>query len=52
VYWIPLYQKLEAAGLEVVLVNARHLKQVPGRKTDLKDCQWIVSFRQECVGVM
>jgi len=41
VYWIPLYQKLEAAGLEVVLVNARHLKQVPGRKTDLKDCQWI-----------
>lgn len=41
VYWIPLFQKLEAAGLEVVLVNARHLKQVPGRKTDLKDCQWI-----------
>jgi transposase len=41
VYWIPLFQKVEAAGLEVVLVNARHLKQVPGRKTDLKDCQWI-----------
>jgi transposase len=41
VYWIPLFQKLEAAGLEVVLVNARHLKQVPGRKTDWKDCQWI-----------
>jgi transposase len=41
VYWIPLFQKLAAAGLEVVLVNARHLKQVPGRKTDLKDCQWI-----------
>lgn len=41
VYWIPLYQKLEAARIEVVLVNARHLKQVPGRKTDLKDCQWI-----------
>lgn len=41
VYWIPLYQKLAAAGLEVRLVNARHLKQVPGRKTDLKDCQWI-----------
>jgi transposase len=41
VYWIPLFQKLEAAGLEVVLVNARHLKQVPGRKTDVKDCQWI-----------
>ncbi len=41
VYWIPLFQKLEMAGLAVVLVNARHLKQVPGRKTDLKDCQWI-----------
>jgi hypothetical protein len=41
VYWIPLFQKLEAAGLEVVLVNARHLQQVPGRKTDVKDCQWI-----------
>ena len=41
VYWIPLFQKLEAAGLSVVLVNARHLKQVPGRKTDVKDCQWI-----------
>src|SRR5580658_5259667 len=39
VYWIPLAQKLEDAGLEVVLVNARHLRQVPGRKTDVKDCQ-------------
>src|SRR6185295_7930343 len=33
VFWIPLAQKLEAAGIEVVLVNARHLKHVPGRKT-------------------
>jgi transposase len=41
VYWIPIYQKLEAGGLEVVLANARHLKQVPGRKTDVKDCQWL-----------
>jgi len=41
VYWIPLYQKLERAGLEVVLVNARHLKRVPGRKTDVLDCQWL-----------
>ena len=41
VYWIPLYQKLEAGGLEVVLANARHLRQVPGRKTDVKDCQWL-----------
>lgn len=41
VYWIPLCQKLETAGLEVVLANARHLRQVPGRKTDVKDCQWL-----------
>jgi transposase len=41
VYWIPLAQKLEAAGIEVVLANARHLRQVPGRKTDVKDCQWL-----------
>jgi transposase len=41
VYWIPLYQKLERAGVEVVLVNARHLKRVPGRKTDILDCQWL-----------
>jgi transposase len=41
VYWVPLVQKLEAAGIEAVLVNARHLKNVPGRKTDVKDCQWI-----------
>ncbi len=41
VYWIALAQKLEAAKLEVVLANARHLKHVPGRKTDVKDCQWI-----------
>jgi transposase len=41
VFWIPLAQKLEAAHIEVVLVNARHLKYVPGRKTDVKDCQWL-----------
>jgi transposase len=41
VFWIPLAQKLEAAGIEMVLVNARHMKSVPGRKTDLKDCQWL-----------
>ena len=38
---IPLAQKLEAAKIEVVLVNARHLKYVPGRKSDVKDCQWL-----------
>ena len=41
VYWIPLYELLESRGFEVVLVNARQLKNVPGRKTDLQDCQWI-----------
>ena len=41
VYWIPLYEILEECGFEVVLVNARHIKNVPGRKTDVLDCQWI-----------
>lgn len=41
VYWIPLYELLEEAGFEVCLVNARHLKNVSGRKTDVLDCQWI-----------
>ena len=41
VYWIPIYEVLEARGLEVYLVNARHLKHVPGRKSDVQDCQWI-----------
>lgn len=41
VYWIPLYEILEARGFEVYLVNAYHLKHVPGRKSDVQDCQWI-----------
>ena len=41
VYWIPLYQILEATGVEVCLVNARHCKNLPGRKTDVSDCQWL-----------
>lgn len=41
VYWIPVFQILEARGFEVVLVNARQTKNVAGRKTDIKDCQWI-----------
>lgn len=41
VYWIPTYQILEAAGFEVLLVNSKHLKGVPGRKTDVQDCQWL-----------
>jgi len=41
VYWEVPFQKLEAAGMDVVLVNAQMLKHVPGRKTDVQDCQWI-----------
>ncbi|HEX4166848.1 MAG TPA: IS110 family transposase [Bryobacteraceae bacterium] len=41
VYWIPVYQILESCGFEVYLVNAHHVKNVPGRKTDVSDCQWI-----------
>ena len=41
VYWIPIYELLEARGFQVYLVNARHLKNVPGRKSDVQDCQWI-----------
>jgi transposase len=41
VYWIPICQILEARGLEVCLVNAQHVKNVPGRKTDVSDCQWL-----------
>lgn len=41
VYWIPLFQILEDRGLEVYLVNARHVKNVPGRKSDVQDCQWL-----------
>src|SRR4029079_1176322 len=41
VYWIPVYQILETRGFEVYLVNAQHVRNVPGRKTDVSDCQWI-----------
>lgn len=41
VYWIPVFQILEAYGFDVFLVNAHHVKNVPGRKTDVEDCQWI-----------
>lgn len=41
VYWIPVYEILQARGLEVLLVDARYVKHVPGRKTDVVDCQWL-----------
>jgi transposase len=41
IYWITLFEILETRGLEVILVNAHHVKNVSGRKTDVKDCQWL-----------
>src|SRR5215469_10229769 len=41
VYWIPLYEILEQRGFQVVLVNARDVHNVPGRKSDVKDCEWL-----------
>jgi len=44
IYFKPIYAELEAAGLKVQVVNARYVKQVPGRKTDVKDSQWLASL--------
>ena len=41
VYWIPVYEILEQRGFEVILVNARYAKNVPGRKTDVSDAAWL-----------
>ena len=41
VYWIPLYEILEQRGIRACLVNARHMKNVPGRRTDWHECQWL-----------
>ncbi len=46
VYWIPAFRILEERGLEVLLVNARHVKNVPGRKTDVNDAQWLQQLHQ------
>jgi transposase len=45
IYWIPIFEILESKGLEVKLVNARHVKNVPGRKSDVLDCQWLQRLR-------
>jgi len=50
VYWIPLYELLEEKGFEVKLVNARHVKNVTGRKTDVEDCQWLQQLH--CFGLL
>jgi transposase len=44
VYWVPLYEILESRGLSVQLVNARHVRNVPGRKSDVLDCQWLLKL--------
>lgn len=41
VYWVAFFEMLEAAGIEVCLVNGKHVKNVPGRKSDVADCEWI-----------
>jgi transposase len=44
VYWLCLYEVLEAAGIEVLVVNGKHVRNLPGRKTDLADCQWLATL--------
>ena len=44
VYWIPLYEILDRRGLEVYLVNARHTRNLPGRKTDVQESQWLLKL--------
>jgi transposase len=46
VYWIPVFEILEARGFEVLLVNARYAKNVPGRKTDVNDAQWLQQLHE------
>lgn len=46
VYWIPVFEILETRGFSVLLVNARHVKHVPGRKTDVNDAQWLQQLHQ------
>ena len=43
-YWKPVYNVLELLGLELMVVNASHMKNVPGRKTDIKDAEWIAKL--------
>jgi transposase len=44
VYWMYLYEALQAAGMQIVVVNGRHVRNVPGRKTDMADCQWLATL--------
>jgi len=44
VYWLPVYEILTEEGLQLFLVNARHTKNLPGRKTDVQECQWLLQL--------
>ena len=44
VYWIPVFEVLQQRGMEVYLVNARHTKNLPGRKSDIAECQWLLKL--------
>jgi transposase len=44
VYWMPVFEVLAQHALEVFLVNARHTKNVPGRKSDIRECQWLLKL--------
>ena len=44
VYWMPVFEVLEQHGLEVFLVNAQHTQNVPGRKSDIEECQWLLKL--------
>ncbi len=43
-FWKPIYNLLESADFQVLVVNAKHMKNVPGRKTDVKDAEWIAGL--------
>jgi transposase len=44
VYWMPVFEVLQQRGLDVFLVNARHTKNLPGRKSDIAECQWLLKL--------
>ncbi len=47
VYWVPIFEVLEEAGLEVYVVNAAQARNLPARKTDMKDCQWLAELHSK-----
>jgi transposase len=44
VYWMPVFEILEQHGLKVILVNARDTRNLPGRKSDIQECQWLLKL--------